>query len=285
MVKWTYPKAQKQMLESEGGYSNDAHDPGGVTLNGIIQVEYNKDRKERGLPQKALTKSMLGTPEWIAERDNIYWKKYAVPMRYEEQEAGVDYTLYDYGINSGIGRSGKVLRRVVGLPSNTSVVTAEVMEAVKKRDPIAIINAINDERVKFLKSLSTCEHFCKGWLPRVARVRKTSVDFNKGIGAPTVIKDEKVEPTAKATVPEPTTVKNVIKGSAPTAGVEEAVRDGAHWYDWIVGHPFETAGIILITAALVYVALRLVKAHHKHVSEEPMPDTIVVPATVYSPGG
>jgi uncharacterized phiE125 gp8 family phage protein len=34
-----------------------------------------------------------------------------------------------YGVNSGIGRSGKVLRRVLGLPDNTSVVTDQVVAA------------------------------------------------------------------------------------------------------------------------------------------------------------
>lgn len=295
MAKWTYTKAQEQLMESEGGYSNDAHDPGGVTLNGIIQEEYNKYRKSKGLPQKALTKSMLGTPAWIAERDEIYWTKYAVPMHYEEQDAGVDYTVHDYGVNSGIGRSGKVLRRVVGLPSNTSIVNAEVMAAVKKRDPLAIINAINDERKKFLQSLKTCPYFCKGWLPRVERVRKLSKDFNKGIGAPTVMKqaepiptvvtDVKAEQGGKAIVPESTTTKALVKSAVPTAGIEEAVRDGGNWYDWILGHPLETAGILIFAGLAVYLVHVAIDAFHKHVSEEPMAETVVVPETNFTAGG
>jgi lysozyme family protein len=34
----------------EGGYSNDAHDPGGMTMMGIIQQEYDLKRQQWGLP-------------------------------------------------------------------------------------------------------------------------------------------------------------------------------------------------------------------------------------------
>jgi sterol desaturase/sphingolipid hydroxylase (fatty acid hydroxylase superfamily) len=56
-------------------------------------------------------------------------------------------------VNSGIGRSGKVLRRTLRLPDNTSVVTDEVVAAGRAIDPRALITAICDERLHFLQSL------------------------------------------------------------------------------------------------------------------------------------
>ena len=47
--------------------------------------------------------------------------------------------MFDYGVNSGIGRSGKVLRRVVGLPDDTSVVTDQVL-AYAAGKPINVQN-------------------------------------------------------------------------------------------------------------------------------------------------
>jgi len=44
-------------------------------------------------------------------------------------------------VNSGIGRSGKVLRRTLRLPDNTSVVTDEVVAAARAIDPRALITA------------------------------------------------------------------------------------------------------------------------------------------------
>jgi hypothetical protein len=57
-----------------------------------------------------------------------------------------------YGVNSGIGRSGKVLRRTLRLPDNTSVVTDEVVAAARAIDPRTLIAAICDERLHFLQS-------------------------------------------------------------------------------------------------------------------------------------
>jgi lysozyme family protein len=81
--------------------------------------------------------------------------------------------LAGYGVNSGIGRSGKVLRRTLRLPDNTSVVTDEVVAAARAIDPRTLITAICDERLHFLQSLKTWPVFCRGWSRRVAEVKST----------------------------------------------------------------------------------------------------------------
>jgi lysozyme family protein len=53
-------------------------------------------------------------------------------------------------VNSGIGRSGKVLRRVVGLPDDTSAITDQVLAYTRARDPKVLVAAICDERLAFL---------------------------------------------------------------------------------------------------------------------------------------
>lgn len=83
--------------------------------------------------------------------------------------------MFDYAVNSGVGRSGKVLRRVVGMPDNTYVVIDEVLRAVAKRDPKALVVAINDERLAFLKRLKTWTVFGKGWAARVGTVKSVSL--------------------------------------------------------------------------------------------------------------
>ena len=71
----------------------------------------------------------------VDEAKAIYRKHYWDAQRCDELPAGVDYSVFDYGVNSGIGRSGKVLRRVVGLPDNTSVVTDQVLAYARVRRP------------------------------------------------------------------------------------------------------------------------------------------------------
>ena len=82
-----------------------------------------------------------------------------------------------YGVNSGIGRSGKVLRRILGLPDNTSVVTDEVIAAAWATNPRTLIAAICDERLHFLQSLKTWPVFGRGWSRRVAEVKSKALEM------------------------------------------------------------------------------------------------------------
>jgi lysozyme family protein len=73
-------------------------------------------------------------------------------------------------VNSGIGRSGKVLRRILGLP-NTTAINEEVLRAVAQRDLRTLIAAVNDERLAVLTGRKTWPVFGAGWARRVAEVR------------------------------------------------------------------------------------------------------------------
>ena len=141
MAASTYDEALRRLLAHEGGYTNHPSDPGGPTNFGITIYDYRKYVKPNATA--ADVRAMK-----LDEAKAIYRAKYWNAQRCDELPAGVDYSVFDYGVNSGIGRSGKVLRRVVGLPDNTHVVTDEVLRAVGKRDPKAIVVAINDERLR-----------------------------------------------------------------------------------------------------------------------------------------
>ena len=155
MAASTYDEALRRLLVHEGGYTNHPSDPGGPTNFGITIYDYRKYVKPNATA--ADVRAMK-----LDEAKSIYRTKYWAAQRCDDLPAGVDDSVFDYGVNSGIGRSGKVLRRVVGLPDNTSVVTDEVLNAVAKRDAKAVIVAINDERLRFLKSLKTWPVFGAG---------------------------------------------------------------------------------------------------------------------------
>ena len=70
----------------------------------------------------------------VDEAKAIYRRRYWDAQRCDELPAGVDYAVFDYGVNSGIGRSGKVLRRVLGLAADTSAVTDAVIAAARGAD-------------------------------------------------------------------------------------------------------------------------------------------------------
>jgi lysozyme family protein len=118
-----------------------------------------------------------------------------------------------------------VLRRVLGLPDNTAAITDEVLRAVGKRDPRALIAAVNDERLAFLRGLKTWQVFGAGWGRRVAQVRAAALHM-----ADTKAKT----PTAAATA-----------GATAAAGV--AAAQHAH----VAGaRPATVAAIIIFTIML-----------------------------------
>ena len=100
----------------------------------------------------------------------------------DDLPAGIDYTVFDYGVNSGIGRAGKVVRRVLGLSDADWRINADVIAALEKSEPSKVIVAINDERLQFLKSLRTWSAFGVGWGRRVADVKAFSLELARNHG-------------------------------------------------------------------------------------------------------
>lgn len=174
MAASSYDAALARLLVHEGGYTNDAADPGGPTNFGITIFDYRKYVKP-----DATAADVKGMK--LDEAKAIYRAKYWGAQRCDELPAGVDYAVFDYGVNSGIGRSGKVLRRVLKLADNTSVVSDAVIAAAVAADAKALIVALCDERLRFLRSLRTWSVFGKGWGARVAEVKAYALRLAAGV--------------------------------------------------------------------------------------------------------
>jgi lysozyme family protein len=163
MAASSYDEALARLLVHEGGYSNHPSDPGGPTNWGITIRDARAYWK-----RDATAADMRKMPVAVAK--DIYRCKYWKAMRCDALPAGVDYAVFDYGVNSGIGRAGKVLRRLLALPDNASTVTGEVITAAHRHDAKALIAAICDERLRFLEGLRTWSVFGNGWGRRVREV-------------------------------------------------------------------------------------------------------------------
>jgi len=169
-MKETYKEAMSKVFLDEGGYTNDAADPGGPTNWGITIHDARMYWKSQATAQDV--KEM---PQNIAE--DIYDKHYAKPLRYADLPPGVDYAVLDYGINSGISRSAKVLQGVVGTIRDGQIGPI-TLAAVDKMDPVSIINAIYNERLAFLKRLNTWPVFGRGWSRRVKEGRELALSLH-----------------------------------------------------------------------------------------------------------
>ena len=201
------------VLKEEGGYTNDAADPGGPTNWGITI-------KDARLYWKANATAADVKAMPLSAAKLIYRKEYWNAMQCDMLPNGIDYSIMDYGVNSGIGRAGKVLRRALGLSDNVSSINQSVLDACAKADKVKVINYINSERLAFLQSLKTWKDFGRGWGPRVARVKARSLAMASN--QPAVIPTTQVGRAGKGVVPVAKKTQTGTTGAVVISGTSMA---------------------------------------------------------------
>lgn len=140
----------KITLGYEGGYTNDKADPGGPTNWGITIADARMYWKP-----DATYLDVRAMPLSVAIE--IYRKQYWDKMACDGDPDGVDLVTFDYGVNSGVGRS---------IPCRSRNKKPSIVDWVK---------AICDERLNFLTHLRTWSVFGKGWGSRVSNVKARGV--------------------------------------------------------------------------------------------------------------
>jgi len=161
-MKDTFQRALALVLKHEGGFVNHPADPGGATNKGITLAVY------REVYGKGKTVDDLKriTDEQVA---HIYRTRYWAKVRGDDLPAGLDYAVFDFAVNSGPARAAKYLQRIVGVTQD-GVIGPQTLAAVAKHDPAKLITRLCDDRLNFLKGLSTWPTFGKGWSRRVVDV-------------------------------------------------------------------------------------------------------------------
>jgi lysozyme family protein len=175
MAASSYGACLTRLLAHEGGYTNHPADPGGPTNFGITVCDAQKYAAEFGwiLGRKVTAADVKAMPLLFAKQ--VYKAKYWDRLRCDELPAGIDYATFDYGVNSGVGRAGKVLRRCLHLSDASSRVTDDVIAAAAKVNAANLVCAICDERLAYLRSLKTWNVFGRGWSRRVAEVKDAAL--------------------------------------------------------------------------------------------------------------
>jgi lysozyme family protein len=223
MAASSYDAALARLLAHEGGYTNHPSDPGGPTNFGITINDYR-----RYVKPGATAADVRAMP--IADAKAIYKAHYWDAMRCDELPAGLDYAVFDYGVNSGIGRAVKVLQRLVGAAVDARMTDA-LLVLVARRDAADLIGRLCDERLAFLKHLKTWPVFGSGWSRRVGEVRTAALAMAKAAE------------NAKANGGDGR-ARNGIAAAVVTAGAAIA-----RWAHQSGAHPFATAGILLAAVA------------------------------------
>lgn len=151
-------------LVYEGGWSNNPADPGGATMCGITQRVYDEDRDARRLPRQGVRLSTA------AERAAIYRARYWAMPRCDELPAGVDYAVFDFAVNSGVGRAVKTLQTIVGADADGTAgprTLAAAQRYCAQHGATALTDALCVARDNWLHTLPTYATFGRGWTRRV----------------------------------------------------------------------------------------------------------------------
>lgn len=168
-MKENWERACDRVIESEGGYklTNIPGDRGGQTYAGIARIPnphwagwHYIDRNDT--PPKELVREFYKAN---------YWDK----VHGDQLPAGLDYAVYDFAVNAGVGRAAKYLQRAVGV-ADDGVIGPGTMAAVAKADPRHALQQFSAAKESFYKGLVDRDpsqaKFIKGWLARVDHVEQ-----------------------------------------------------------------------------------------------------------------
>lgn len=163
-----FEKALALVLEHEGGYVNHPKDPGGATNKGVTQAVYDAYRKMRG--RGPMSVKFITGEELRAIYKFQYWDK----VHGDFLPVGLDYAVFDFAVNSGVTRASKYLQAVLGVAQDGQI-GAKTLAAI--HSSTAVINALCDRRMGFLRNLKTFLTFGKGWTRRVTDVRAYALEM------------------------------------------------------------------------------------------------------------
>ena len=157
-MRQNFEQCMGGLLEHEGGYVNHPSDPGGETNLGVTRAVYE---------QYAGRQVMDGEMEGLTHDDvyPLYKENYWDRVRGDDLPSGVDWAVFDWGVNSGTSRAAKALQRVVGVEQDGGI-GPMTLQAVSSGESAGIIDQLHYMREGFYRSLSTFDTFGRGWLRR-----------------------------------------------------------------------------------------------------------------------
>ena len=149
----TFDQVFDKLINHEGGYTFNPHDPGGETKFGISKRSY---------PHLDIHSLTLADAKTIYRRD--FWDR----AQCDKLHPDLAFDLFDGAVNSGIGQAIRWLQRAVGVADDGVVGPLTLASINRENDTSAIRARYNGHRLDFMTRLSTWDVFGKGWARRIA---------------------------------------------------------------------------------------------------------------------
>jgi len=163
-------------LRAEGGYVDNPDDPGGATNMGITLATYRtwSDDPAAGIPQIKDMTTRVARAIYRA----LYWN----PLRADALPAGVDLSVFDFGVNAGTWRSGRLLQRALGFTGDAvdGCIGPETLSAAGKADARTLIESLSSRQADYYRSLAEFPIFGQGWLNRTEARREAALAMVSG---------------------------------------------------------------------------------------------------------
>ena len=166
-MKGNFDKCLAMVLKHEGGFVDHPKDPGGATNMGVTLGTYEQwmGRSVTIAEMKALTADDVAP---------IYRKNYWDRVRGDDLPSGVDWSVFDWAVNSGPSRSAKALQKIV-MVTRDGAIGPKTLYAVANQEPDKIIDAMHTARQRFYERLSTFDTFGRGWSRRNTETREAAL--------------------------------------------------------------------------------------------------------------
>ena len=157
-MKENFDKCLEMILHHEGGYVNHPKDPGGETNLGVTKRVYEEWGGQKNM--KDLT---------VEDVAHIYEKNYWGRAKCDQLPSGLDLAVFDWSVNSGVGRAVKKLQKMIGTVADGGIgpnTLKTLEEYIRHHGLETTIENYKDIRQAFYRSLSTFNTFGKGWTRR-----------------------------------------------------------------------------------------------------------------------
>jgi lysozyme family protein len=162
-----FSEAMAFVEQWEGGWSDDAADPGGLTKWGItirtviaLALDFNRDGRVDEADLRDMTRD---------QARNVYRREYWDKVRAGELPGPVALLVFDAAVNQGVSRAGRFLQLAAGVASDGKIgpATLAAVRAKYAAAPRVLLREIAVRRALHYSSLAHFVRFGPGWYRRL----------------------------------------------------------------------------------------------------------------------
>ncbi len=162
----TFERALAHVLQMEGGYTDDAYDPGGPTNKGITLRVF---AEWKGLTIDAasfasLKAALKHIPDGVVR--DIYRARYWQPACCAQLPPALAVMHFDASVNHGVGTANRMLQQCLGVEADGEIGPV-TLAAAARCNASEILDSYAGERRRRYRALAHFWRFGRGWLARV----------------------------------------------------------------------------------------------------------------------